>query len=227
MALLIIAALVIEGCLAQSSSQRPCLEVDIARAEQQSRVIASAMVDKVLDDSSVQVAILRTLKGSSDLMNSIMILKGLRQECDLLREGDIRYFFMNSIKPGVMVSVRTPLTISLDHIDQLNSAVLKEPLARRRHMPDLPCELKYCPNNQECHEHQGQASCRCPDSCPYVAEASSVCASNNATFPSHCRLRLDSCRRSERIWVTRSGPCSTPPQLPLKHPFEAAVLTSY
>ncbi|XP_022667356.1 agrin-like isoform X2 [Varroa jacobsoni] len=207
------------------SSENLCNGLDIATAEKASKVIVSATVDRVQDENSVQVAIRRVMKGSSDLAGSIMIVKGLHAECELLRIGDIRYFFLNSVRPGVMVSVRPPLTVTLDHIDRLNAAIAAQLPPRRPTVSDLPCETKYCPNNQECHEHQGQASCRCPDSCPYDPNARPVCGSNNSTFTSHCRLRVDSCRRSERVWVRWAGSCDTPKDRHI-HPFEMP-LTSY
>ncbi|OQR76403.1 agrin-like [Tropilaelaps mercedesae] len=209
----------------QSNPDHFCNRLDIATAERASKVVVSAKVDRVLDENSVQVAIRRVLKGGGDLAGSIMIVKGLHAECDLLRTGDVRYFLLNSVRPGVMVSVRPPLTITLDHIDRLNAAVSGQSPPRRPPLRDLPCETKYCPNNQECHEHQGQASCRCPDSCPYEANSRPVCGSNNSTFISHCRLRVDSCRRSQRVWVRWAGSCDAPVDRHV-HPFEMQ-LTSY
>lgn len=66
----------------------------------------------------------------------MILCQGLHAECELLRIGDIRYFFLNSVRPGVMVSVRPPLTVTLDHIDRLNAAIAAQLPPRRPTVSD-------------------------------------------------------------------------------------------
>ena len=46
--------------------------------------------DRILSDFAAQVVIRRILKGSKDLVGSIMIVEGLHVECDRLHVNDLR-----------------------------------------------------------------------------------------------------------------------------------------
>lgn len=191
-----------------------CSERAVEEAEDRADTVVSGTVERVLQSGAqASTRVVRVLKGPPELNGSVVLVTGLDRPdlCDAkLREGDSRLFVLRSsgASGAKTDALASPLRLTLSNLDRLQAAVDDEPHRRRPQVVDLPCEAKYCAWSGDCSP-DGGARCSCPDGCGYDPVA--VCGRDGRTYSSRCRLRVDACRKRERVWVRHRGPCHGTP----------------
>lgn len=194
-----------------------CSERAIQEREDEADVVVSATVERLLHSGAqVSARVKHVLKGPRELNGSVVLVTGLDNPelCDAkLKGGDTRLFVLHYFgdSGAEMRALASPLRITLQNLDKLQAAVNDAPYRRRHHVMDLPCESKYCPWNGDCSEsiqhRTSVAQCSCPRGC--VHHPGPVCGHDGNTYPSHCRLRVDSCHNQRTLWVKHQGPCTS------------------
>ena len=85
-------------------------------------------------------------------------------------------------------------------------SIAEEPYVPRGRVEELPCERKHCPYGADCVDlGSGQATCRCPPSCPSRYEP--LCGTDNVTYSNPCLMRKKVCEEKRRIFVKHRGTC--------------------
>ena len=185
------------------------------RSEDLSKVVLSGVIQQNHPPtpgsqlSSASVYVKWVLKGPVQLEGTRITVDGFGQtdSCyPVAKKFDSLILLLEDSAEGLYRLNGTIIRVSLSNIDRIQAVIADQPFRRRPDIVDLPCETHYCPNNGDCvEESDGRTSCRCVTSCPSSDEP--VCGSNQETFASECRLRAESCLRSQNFFVRHLGTC--------------------
>ncbi|RWS24948.1 Agrin-like protein [Leptotrombidium deliense] len=163
---------------------------------------------------SGSVIVKRVLKGPRELQGNRVTIEGFGDTnlCySKVRKRDIWVFFLSEISNGFFRLNGTLHRINLNTMDRLNALTKDEPFRKRPEIIELPCETQYCENNGNCIEEKSavgllsSARCECLHTC--TQSYSPVCGSNGETFANSCKIRMDSCRRSQNYFIRFLGTC--------------------
>ncbi|KAI1296490.1 Agrin [Halotydeus destructor] len=163
---------------------------------------------------SASVYVKWVFKGSTILQDNRITVNGFGDSLlchSQVTPLDSWIFFLDQLSSSSFKLNGTLHKVHLHNLDRINAITRDEPYRRRPEITELPCEGQYCENNGNCIQEQTagiivRPRCQCLDSCPHVYEP--VCGSNGETFANQCRIRMDSCKRSQNFFVRHPGDCS-------------------
>lgn len=192
-----------------------CKEEWPRRADDLGRVVLSGVIQSSNPAtagsqlSSASVYVKWVLRGPAHLEGTRITVDGFGQpeSCyPVAKRFDSLILILEDSAEGLYRLNGTIIRVSLNNVDRIQAVIADQPFRRRPDIVDLPCETHYCPNNGDCVEElDGRPNCHCITSCPHADEP--VCASNQETFANDCRLRAESCLRSQNFFTRYPGKC--------------------